>query len=346
MYPSNTCDGLRNAVELGRMIARAASPPPVRSTTEDTQTVAAKTIVKFPVEDVQAKAASYIPVGIADGARPGRSVAVIGGVHGTEYSALEGVRRFWDWLNPAGLSGRVMVVLAADVTAVTARSAYVNPVDGKNLNRAWPGRADGTLTDVIAHTITREVISQADVVLDSHGGEWIESIDLFVLTHTTGDQALDARAMDLAMAVGMPFVEILDGVVMCSAEAMKQGKPAVTLEAGGKGVRDERHIQATFNCLLNALRHLEVIPGAPVPWAGRPAMVRHSHRMTSSASGLFVPHVSAGAWVAEGALLAEVQDFDGNALAEIRAPESGIILDIITAHAISAGAFAVKVSVV
>ena len=308
--------------------------------------MAGKTIVRFPVEDVHNAAASYVPVGIADGARPGPSVAVIGGVHGTEYSALEGVRRFWARLDPADLSGRVMVVLAADVTAVTARSAYVNPVDGKNLNRAWPGRADGTLTDVIAHTITREVISQTDVVLDSHGGEWIESIDMFVLTHTTGDQALDARALDLAMSVGMPFVEILDGVVMCSAEAMKQGKPAVTLEAGGNGVRDERHIHATLNCLLNALRHLEMIPGPPVPWAGRPAMVRHSHRMTSPASGLFVPHVSAGAWVAEGALLAEVQDFDGTALAEIHAPESGVVLDIITARAITAGAFAVKVSVV
>lgn len=155
--------------------------------------MASKTFVKFPIVDKHNNFETFVPVGIAKGQDPGPTLAVIGAVHATEYAAHDGVVRFWESLDPAELSGTVYVVLAADVMALCSHTQYTNPIDGKNLNRVWPGNKEGTLTDVIAYTITQEVISKADYVIDSHGGEFDEAIDLFIITHKAGQPDLDQK---------------------------------------------------------------------------------------------------------------------------------------------------------
>ena len=94
-----------------------------------------------------------IPVGIAIGDEDGPGLAVIGGVHGTEYAAQDATVEFWEEIDASSLKGSARVVLCADTAALEGHSAYVNPIDGQNLNRVWPGDADGTLTERIAHRI-------------------------------------------------------------------------------------------------------------------------------------------------------------------------------------------------
>ena len=315
--------------------------------------MAKKEIVRLPVEDLHNDYRTFIPLGIVEGRNPGPTLAVIGGVHGSEYSAHEGVARFWHSLDPAVLSGKVLVVLAADVTAMCGHSLYVNPVDGKNLNRVWPGKKDGTLTEVIAYTLTEDVVKQSDAVLDCHGGEFDESIGLFIITHAVGDEELDQRNLDLAMALGMPFVEVTDayGKVLGSgtgaAEAMKSGRPGITLEAGGQGLQEEFYISATFNCLQNALYHMGIKKGEPVLWAGKPVKLDHGVLLKTTKAGIYRPAVEVFQWIEEGDLFAQVLDFDGTTLLEeIRAPEAGTVLDVISARAIKAGGFAGKIGVI
>ncbi|MFN8475338.1 MAG: succinylglutamate desuccinylase/aspartoacylase family protein [Anaerolineae bacterium] len=313
--------------------------------------MASKTYVKLPVVDVHNGHRTFVPLGIVEGARPGPTLAAIGAVHATEYSALEGVHRFWRSLEPEKLAGRVLVVLAADVAALSAHTQYTNPIDGKNLNRVWPGKADGTLTEVIAYTITQEVILKADAVIDCHGGEYDEAIDLFIITHATGDAALDKRTLDLSLSLGMPFVEVTDasGAVLGrgtgAAEAIRSGRPAATLEAGGRGALDERHISAVYNSLHNAARFLGIEDGAPVLWAGQPVKIDHGILLRTTELGLYQPAVSVGDWIEQGGLFARVLDFDGSVLEEICAPEAGVVLDVIVGRAIKAGGFAGKIGV-
>lgn len=314
--------------------------------------MSSKTIVKFPVKDVHNNFETFVPVGIVEGKNPGPTLAVLGAVHATEYAAHDGVVRFWESLNPDELTGKVFVVLAADVIALCSHTQYTNPIDGKNLNRVWPGKKDGTLTEVIAYTITQEVISKADAVIDSHGGEFDEAIDLFIITHATGNADLDKRTLDLAMALGMPFVEVTDahGTVLGSgtgaAEACKSGRPAVTLEAGGRGLREERHISAVFNSLQNALRHLGIKPGKPVLWLGQPIKIDHGVILKSTQMGVYAPAVTVGDWIEQNDVFARVLDFDGSVLEEIRVPEAGVVLDVISARGIKANAFAGKIGVI
>ena len=83
-----------------------------------------KKFVKYQVKDVENNYETFIPVGILEGSKPGPTLAVIGGVHGTEYCAHEGVQRYWNSLDPDELSGKVFVILAADVAAMCNHSLY------------------------------------------------------------------------------------------------------------------------------------------------------------------------------------------------------------------------------
>ena len=149
--------------------------------------MASKEIVTFEIDVPSHNYTAQIQVGVAVGDEEGPGLAVIGSVHGTEYAAQEGTLEFGYEIDPASLKGSVRVVLYADSAALEGHSAYVNPLDGKNLNRGWPGKPDATLTERIAHKITTEFIERSDAVIDVHGGEWDEDIDCFIITHRTGD---------------------------------------------------------------------------------------------------------------------------------------------------------------
>jgi predicted deacylase len=313
--------------------------------------MASKTITLHHVRDDQNDVETDVPVGVAQGDVDGATLVVIGGVHGTEYAAQDAVARFWEELEPSQLRGRVVVVLAADPTAVIGHSAYVSPSDGKNLNRVWPGDPTGTLTDRIAHLITTEYIQDAAAVIDVHGGEWDEDIDCFIITHRIGDEELDQRTVELAMALGFTYVEVTDadgpvlGAGTGSGEAVRGGRPGITLEAGGAGERRPEYIEAHVNALWNALRHLDIIDGDPVLYDGAPVLLDHGVLMKTTTEGLYVPKVRVGQWVEAGDLFAEVRGFDGELLEELRCPERGTVLDVIIARAIKAGGFAGKLGV-
>lgn len=312
--------------------------------------MASKEVRRIDVSDADGNAVS-IPVGIATGDAEGPCLAVIGGVHGTEYAAQDGTVEFWDELDPAELTGSVRVVLSADPAALEGHSAYVNPLDGQNLNRMWPGDPDGSLTQRIAHAITSEVIEGSDAVIDVHGGEWDEDIDCFIITHAVGDADLDARTLDLAMALGFTYVEVTDahgavlGTGTGSGEATKGGRPALTLEAGGAGRRERRYIDAHKYALQNALRHLGILEGDPIWWDGAPVKLDHGILMKTTKGGIYEPAVSVGQWIEEGQVFSRVLDYDGSVLEELVAPEAGTVLDMIIARAIKPGGFAGKIGV-
>ncbi len=310
-----------------------------------------KEIITYEVTDPAHDYTARIPVGVATGDADGPGLAVIGGVHGTEYAAQDATVEFWDELDASTLKGSVRVVLCADTAALEGHSAYVNPIDGENLNRMWPGDPDGSLTQRIAHTITTEVIEKCDAVIDVHGGEWDEAIDCFIITHDTGDADLDKRTLDFAMALGFTYVEVTDahgpilGVGTGSGEAVKGGRPALTLEAGGEGLRERRFIDAHKYALRNALRHLGIIDGEPIWYDGKPVKLDHGILMKTTKGGIYEPAVEIGQWIEEGQVFSRVLDYDGSVLEEITAPEAGTVLDMIIARAIKPGGFGGKIGV-
>ncbi len=305
--------------------------------------MASKTLVKLPVEDKHHNVKTFVPIGILEGKNPGSTLAVITGIHATEYVSQDGVARFWESLNPDEISGKVLVVLGADIKAMFAHHMWTNPIDGKRMGRDFPGNKDGTLTEVIGHVLWEEVITKADAVIDCHGGEYSENMHPYIITHATGNEELDNRTVGLAMALGVPYVEVthLGGVIGrrggLSVESVYSGRPALVMEIGGQGSRDPQAVAAVYQALHNALRHLGLKPGQPALWAGQPVQLERGIIINTTQAGLFEPAVVAGQWIEKQAVFARVRDFDGTLLEEILAPEAGIVLTILNARCIDAG---------
>jgi predicted deacylase len=273
-----------------------------------------------------------MPVAVVRGARPGPRLAVTAGVHGGEYPGIEAAIRTASQLDPADISGTVVIVHIVNVPAFQQRAIYVCPLDGKNPNRVFPGDPEGTASDRLAHTVFTEIIAGSDYYVDLHGGDLNESLVPFTIVASSSHPDTDARSLALAQAYGIPYV--VRGRVggATYAAAAQQGIPAILAEAGGGGILDEASVQRHMRGLLNVLHTTGILPGPPAP--GEPVTVLTGfHWVTSSHTGLFYAEVAPGDRVSRGARVGEIRDYFGRRMTEVTSPEEGIVLFVVTSPA-------------
>lgn len=284
-----------------------------------------------------------IPVSVLHGARPGPVLALIAGTHGYEYPPVLALQRLRRSLDPADLGGTVILVHIANPPSFLGRTIYYSPADGKNLNRVYPGREQGTLSERIAWTITREVIERADYVVDMHGGDGNEALRPYVYMPVTGDRELDAAVRGMAMAFGIDHIVIdtgrlrdRDNSLYVDQTALTRGKPAITTETGQLGSSDEQWVQMAERGALNLLRHFGMLSGAVTPNNGIVWLTGYQV-ITSPGTGVFHASVRDGYAVAEGGLLGVLRDFFGDEIAEIRAPFAGVVNYVVATPPVSEG---------
>ena len=144
-----------------------------------------------------------VPVVEVTGAGDGSRLVVLAGVHGCEYASMAAVRRWARGLEERELRGRVVAGPVLNLPAFRARTPFVVPDDGKNLNRCFPGDPAGTLADRLAYDAFTQLISGSDALVDAHTGEMVEALEPFAL-YDTGPA--EARARELASAYGLGYV--------------------------------------------------------------------------------------------------------------------------------------------
>jgi predicted deacylase len=279
-----------------------------------------------------------LPCFEAAGSRDGPHLCLIGGIHGGEYSSIAAVTRFMNSLDPRGLSGRITAVPVVSMTSFRARTAFVVPEDGKNLNRCFPGSYDGTFSDVLARHVFDELIAPSDVLVDLHGGDMVEALEPFAIYD---ESPVEDRARGLAIAFGLPYVvrsATADAPVsgMTSSAAAAAGIPAVIAEAGGCGLLTEKALQLHLDGLGNALRHLGMLPGEASPPGPGMRSVGRFVWLRSRDAGWWEPAVRAGDEVPAGSSLGVVRNLFGDELERVDAPEDGVVLFLTTSPAVEA----------
>jgi predicted deacylase len=290
-----------------------------------------------------ADAGTVIPITVIRGARPGPVLALIAGNHGYEYPPILALQRLRGQIDPVELGGRIVMVHTANMPSFLGRTVYFSPIDGKNLNRVYPGRMDGTVSERIAYAITREVIEQADYVLDLHCGDGNEWLRPYVYQHVTGNADMDKAIAHLVMAFGIDHVVVdrdrpTDPArsLYCSTTAITRGKPAMTIESGSLGVSDEESVERIVAGIHGVLRELRMKDGGPAALA-EAVYLDPTAVVTSPETGILYSQVECGQTVAKGALLAHVTDFFGKTIAEVRSPIDGLVLYIVATPPITKG---------
>ena len=288
-------------------------------------------------------AGSKIPITVIHGATPGPVLALLAGIHGYEYPPITALQSIRSEIDPTVLQGTVILVHVANLPSFLGRTIYYSPVDGKNLNRMFPGNAQGTLSQRIAHQITTKVIDQADYLIDLHSGDGNEALRPYVYMPVTGDAGFDMKIKGLAVAFGLDHIVIDTGPQHASGPslftdqtALVRGIPAITTETGQSGSNDPYWSGLATSGIWNVLRHLRMVPGVEVPNPGITWLTDYQV-VKSPASGIFKPATKDGYTVTKGALLGVLVDFFGNEITQIRAPFSGVINYIISTPPVSKG---------
>ena len=278
---------------------------------------------------------TFVPVTVVRGARPGPVLALVAGVHGSEYSPILALQRVRRLVDPAGVSGTLVMVHVANVPAFLGRTVYVSPGDGRNLNRVFPGNANGTVTERIADALTREVIARADYVMDIHSGDGNESLRPSYTGYyaEAGGPEVIERSRQMALAFGLDTIVEFQGeldpasAIWCGSAAVARGIPAIDVESGEMGLVEDRRVEPIVDGVLSVMRHLDMLEGDPSPTES-PLFIRERAYVTSGHDGVWHPdeRVRAGHYVRQGARLGVVTVFYGNELADARAPASGMLL--------------------
>jgi predicted deacylase len=284
-----------------------------------------------------------VPFTIVHGVTSGPVLALIAGTHGMEYAPIVALQRLRTTIVPKSLTGTVIMVHVANMPSFLGRTIYYSPADGKNLNRVFPGKAEGTLSERIADVITREVIMKATHVVDIHCGDGNESLRPYVYWITTGAPAVAEAGRRLALASGFDHIVIDRGrptdpaqSIYLSNTAILRGKPALTVESGYLASTDEASIAKIEHAVAGWLRELGMRPDGPPPVAS-PVWIDRSEVLTSGATGIFYPAVERGHSVGQGTVIGRITDFHGKVLQEITAPFAGIVLYVLGTPPISKG---------
>lgn len=268
----------------------------------------------------------------------GPHLTVIAGVHGTEYTSIAAARELLTELRPAELSGTVTVAPVINLPAFWARTPFVVPLDGKNLNRSFPGDPDGSAAERIAAAVTERLITGSDYLIDLHAGDLPEALEPFALYDAS---PVEQRARDLALAYGLGHLvrQSAQGRTVAgstSATAADLGIPAITAESGERGLLERVAVDGHLRGLRNVLRYLGLLPG-PAAVFGSPAEYEGWIWMRTNDAGWWRPAAMPGVPVAEGDVLGTVSPLIGGTPTRITAPAPGVPLFITSSPAVSAG---------
>ena len=260
----------------------------------------------------------------------GPTVIFTGANHGDEY---EGPIALW-WLSnelkSKDIRGRVIIVPAMNYPAFKA-GKRTSSIDGGNMNRAFPGRPDGTITEIIADYFNRVLLPMADYVADLHsGGKTLDFVP-FACAHVLEDKHQQARCVAAMEAFNAPYSLMLlelDSAKMYDTAAEKMGKVFIGTELGGGGSASATTVAIAKRGISNLLKHAGILSGEPERGPSI-SLVTPDHRsfVTSEHSGLLEMCVDLGSDVKNGEVIALVHDIErtGTQPVEYKATIDGVL---------------------
>lgn len=288
---------------------------------------------------------TFVPITIVNGKKPGPTLVLLAGIHGSEYSPIIAVQNLMPTIEPDDISGAIIAIHVANMPAYIGRTIYISPADGKNLNRVFPGKANGTLTERIAYFLTNEVYPHADVVLDIHSGDGNEQLRPSWVGYYSeeDDKEVVEASRKMAMVFGLEYANAFRGnltpkskAIWGGSAAVAMGIPSIDVEAGGMGIINHYAIEQIETGIRRIMDHMKIKPSG-LPPVSEPTIFGLRHSVNAPTDGSWFPLVDTEKMVEEGELIGYMTDWYGNRIFEARAPISGMLILRLEAPPVSEG---------
>jgi N2-acetyl-L-2,4-diaminobutanoate deacetylase len=238
-------------------------PSPIRPSVDYNRDGVQHGFLRLPYSrDDSAWGAVMIPITVIRNGE-GPTALLTGGNHGDEYEGPIALLKLANSLKPSEVSGRVILVPAMNYPAFRA-ARRTSPIDAGNLNRIFPGRPDGSVTEKIADYFQRFLLPLADVVLDYHSGGRTLDFLPFAAVHELPDKEQEQRCVAAMEAFNAPYsmkLLELDAVGMYDTAAEELGKVFVSTELGGGGSASARSVRIADRGVRNVLIHAGILEG-------------------------------------------------------------------------------------
>jgi uncharacterized protein len=291
-----------------------------------------------------------IQVAVIHGVRPGPVVAFVAGSHGTEYVSIVALQRFIGTVDAKTLAGTVIVAPLLNVASMEQMVPHINPVDRKGMNASYPGNKSGTQSERALALVAEQIVRPADVVVDLHGGDLDEDLRPYSYWIRTGKSSQDDASKALALAFNLDVIIVRDvdaanpaSARSLSGYALSLGKTTFVAEAGRAGLVEPDAVTALVSGSQNVLASLKMTSGV-VPKMEKLVYVGSDLRAHSDKPGMFYKSVERGSYVVKGQKVGHVTDYVGREIADIVAPQSGIVTFIRPVPSAGVGATLVTVA--
>jgi len=286
-------------------------------------------------EDYRDGVRAGIPYVALRGAADGPQLTALACQHGRELNGIESIRRVIAGIDAKRLHGSCVFIPCANPLAVRMRQQdfpheYGRYLPGAccfNLNRVWPGNANGTLYQQMAAAMWEQAVGHADVCIDLHG--WSGRSASLVWGHRRDAGLVRVFGMDIHMIKHDLSADAPDNGCLETA-CFRAGVKSITAELTPQGMLSERSVQAGERGILNVMKHLGMLDGEPE----RPEQqfeFDEDHNecvLTAPFAGLFVCELRLPAPVAKGQAFAKLVDLnDVMHVADIVAPIDGVVFN-------------------
>ena len=279
---------------------------------------------------------SLLPFTVIRGASPGAGVAVIGGTHGNEYEGQIAVKRLCQSLRADEVHGLVILIPQLSESACRA-GTRVSPLDGVNMNRAFPGNARGSISYRIAHFVKTTVFPRVRVVIDIHSGGREAVFPLCTSFHKLPDAAQFAEISRAARLFDTPFLFVYSRQMssgLLTDEAEDEGKIAIGGEFGAGEAVGPEGVRHAYEGSLNVMRHYGLL-SSPVSAIAQPPRRQRLVQAPDLVDyrpcprdGIWEPLAAPGEDVEVGQLLGYLHDFSDHSAPplEVRAHRAGVLI--------------------
>ncbi|SER88489.1 succinylglutamate desuccinylase/aspartoacylase domain-containing protein [Pedobacter rhizosphaerae] len=275
-----------------------------------------------------------LPLTLIKGRKQGAVFTIVAGIHGYEYPPIIAVQELLKEIDFNLLQGTLIILPLTNKASFYRRSPFINPLDGKNLNTAFPGSANGSITEKIAYWITKEVIANTDVFLDIHGGDSNEDLLPFVCYYNNQQEAeqtekarLLSEASRMKYIVSYPYnLKKTEPAKYAFKQAVQDGVVALSVEAGKLGAVQTENVDLIKNAVYNMLNYSGMYNARKTVNDVNRKYLYNQTYVRVAEKGIFYSSVSSGDALTKGQNIGYITNDFGKILHRITAPVSGIVL--------------------
>ncbi|MFK7811057.1 MAG: succinylglutamate desuccinylase/aspartoacylase family protein [Maribacter sp.] len=275
----------------------------------------------------------HLPISIIKGKSEGPVFTIVAGVHGFEYPPIVATQALLKEIDLEQLKGTLIVIPIANTASFYTRTPFINPQDKKNLNNAFPGKADGSITERIAHFLTTNIISVSDVFLDIHGGDAPEDLLPFVCYYNnTKNPEQTALAKKLSENSGFEYIVSYPYTISDTEpakytfkQAVQDGKTALSIECGKLGNVQEENLSLIKKGVYNMLATMNMYDNDTTAHKNIIYLNNQTY-IKATVQGIFYSEHKAGDVVKKDEIVGHTTDEFGTILEKYKSPKDGIIL--------------------